>query len=188
MKDVSDILAKRLKMLENPFSRDWLSDFSFFMEFIQTNSLTIRIISSFTEEKEKAYASIIKNLNLLLKDGRDTLQEILQIVEKQDNLETLQKKIQDLQKTKIDRKRISDPFFRIESIYNDYVFGFTEILEQLSPDNENASLIDDQTPESTEFRQENTLFSLSPSLKDCNKEIEIFICITPPLSVTPVQL
>lgn len=62
MKDVSDILAKRLKMLENRFSRDWLSDFSFFMEFVQTNSLTSRIISSFTEEKEKAHASIIKQL------------------------------------------------------------------------------------------------------------------------------
>lgn len=68
MKDVSDILAKRLKMLENQFSRDWLSDFSFFMEFVQTNSLISQIISSFTEEKEKAHASIIKNFNLLLKD------------------------------------------------------------------------------------------------------------------------
>lgn len=28
MKDVSDILAKRLLRLESPFSRDWLSDFS----------------------------------------------------------------------------------------------------------------------------------------------------------------
>lgn len=51
-------------------------------------------------------------------------------------------------------------FFRIESIYNDYVSAFTEILEQLSPDNENASIVDDQTPESTEFRQENGGFHL----------------------------
>jgi len=46
MKDVSDILAKRLKMLEKPFSRDWLSDFSNLMEFIQTNPLTTQVVES----------------------------------------------------------------------------------------------------------------------------------------------
>lgn len=34
MKDVSEILAKRLQRLEQPFSREWIADFSNLMEFI----------------------------------------------------------------------------------------------------------------------------------------------------------
>lgn len=48
MKDVSDILAKRLKVLKPPFSRDLVSDFSFFMEFVQTNPLISRFNVSCT--------------------------------------------------------------------------------------------------------------------------------------------
>ena len=42
MKDVSKILAKHLQRLEQTFCRDWIADFSSFMEFIQANPYTIR--------------------------------------------------------------------------------------------------------------------------------------------------
>ena len=76
MKDVSDILAKRLLRLESPFSRDWLSDFSNLMEFIQTNLLTIQVVESIRENKEEAHASLIHHLKALLEDGKKCLQEI----------------------------------------------------------------------------------------------------------------
>ena len=45
MKNVSEVLAKRLKRLETPFSRDWIADFSSLMEFIQTNPSTAQILA-----------------------------------------------------------------------------------------------------------------------------------------------
>ena len=46
MKDVSELLAKRLQRLEAPFSRDWIADFSSFMEFIQTNPSAKQVLES----------------------------------------------------------------------------------------------------------------------------------------------
>jgi hypothetical protein len=54
MKDVSEILAKRLQRLEQPFSREWIADFSNLMEFIQTNSLSGQIVEAIKKEKEEA--------------------------------------------------------------------------------------------------------------------------------------
>lgn len=173
MKDVSDILAKRLKMLEKPFSRDWISDFSFFTEFVQTNPLTSQVISSFAEKKETSHAPLIQNLEGLFKDGRKCLQEILQTIDKQDVSDTFQKKIQDLQKTKVDRKRISDPFFKLESTYYDYIAGFIEILEQLSQSMPNMFIIDHFAVKLIEAKQHNIILSLSPFVKECKHDIEI---------------
>jgi len=55
MKDVSEILAKRLKQLEGSFSREWLADFASLMKFIRTNPLTIEILEAIVKAK------IIKN-------------------------------------------------------------------------------------------------------------------------------
>jgi hypothetical protein len=68
MKDVSDILAKRLLRLESPFSRDWLSDFSNLMEFIQINPLTTQVLESIREKKEEAHASLIHHLKAITQD------------------------------------------------------------------------------------------------------------------------
>lgn len=51
MKDVNDILAKRLKMLEKPFSRDWLSDFSFLWNSFKQTPAPVR--SSLRLQKKK---------------------------------------------------------------------------------------------------------------------------------------
>ncbi len=178
MKDVSDILAKRLKMLEKPFSRDWLSDFSFFMEFVQTDPLASQVISSFAEKKEAAHASLIHNLEALFKDGRGCLQEILKKIDKRDALIISKKQIQALQKTKVDRKRVSDPFFKLESAYYDYIAGFTELLEELSQDKTNTfiknySIVTSLQRE--EIEQLNIALSFSPFLNQCKHDIEVVL-------------
>lgn len=78
MKDVSDILARRLLRLESPFSRDWLSDFSNLMEFIQTNPLTTQVVESIREKKEEAHASLIHHLKALLEDGKNVFNKLTQ--------------------------------------------------------------------------------------------------------------
>lgn len=46
-------------MLEQPFSREWLSDFSSLLQFIQTNRLTIQVLETIRKEKERAHISLI---------------------------------------------------------------------------------------------------------------------------------
>lgn len=69
MKDVSELLAKRLQRLEGPFSRDWIADFSSFIEFIRTNPSTLQILESIKQQKEEAHASLICDLKGLLHNG-----------------------------------------------------------------------------------------------------------------------
>lgn len=176
MKDVSKILAKRLKMLKQPFSRDWLSDFSFFMEFVQTNPLTNQIIASFENEKEVAHGSLIHNLEALFKDGKGCLQEIQRQINDPKALCLFQPQIQSLLKAKIDRKRITDPFFKFESIYYEYIAGFTSLFEQLFQHTANTFVTNYGTVtriQQQETEHLNITLSFSPSLKLCKHDIEI---------------
>lgn len=141
MKDVSDILAKRLLRLESPFSRDWLSDFSNLMEFIQTNPLTTQVVESIREKKEEAHASLIHHLKALLEDGKKCLQQIETKAGK--NLNELRPQIQALLAIKIDRiqKRVSQMYddkldgLIDEKMYldkaRDYKTRQAEIVEQM---------------------------------------------------------
>lgn len=76
MKDVSEILAKRLKILEQSFSRNWIADFFRLMEFIQTNPSTTQILESINEQKGEAHVSLSQNLKELLKEGASCLKAI----------------------------------------------------------------------------------------------------------------
>jgi hypothetical protein len=51
MKDVSELLVKRLQRLEGTFSRDWIADFSSLIEFIQTNEFSV---SELATERRKS--------------------------------------------------------------------------------------------------------------------------------------
>ncbi|WP_042279802.1 hypothetical protein [Candidatus Protochlamydia sp. R18] len=80
MKDVSELLAKRLKRLGVPFSRDWIADFSSFIEFIRTNPPTIQIFDSINEQKEAAHAPLIQNLKELFREGAKCLKGIQKMI------------------------------------------------------------------------------------------------------------
>ncbi|CAF23568.1 hypothetical protein [Candidatus Protochlamydia amoebophila] len=80
MKDVSELLAKRLKRLGVPFSCDWIVDFSSFIEFIRTNPPTIQILDSINEQKEAAHAPLIQNLKELFREGAKCLKGIQKMI------------------------------------------------------------------------------------------------------------
>jgi hypothetical protein len=84
MKEVRKILRQSLKNLKRPFSDEWLSEFSFLMEFITTNTHTNLMIRSIEKEKQKSYASLASNLKALLKDGKACLQSILKQIKTPD--------------------------------------------------------------------------------------------------------
>lgn len=175
MKDVSKILAKRLKMLEQPFSRDWLSDFSFFMEFVQTNPLTNQIIASFENEKEVAHGSLIHNLEALFKDGKGCLQEIQRQINDPKALGLLQPQIQSLLKAKIDRKRIADPMFKFETTYLDYIAGLSRLLEDISK-SDASPLVKNYATIGPNL---DINLSFSPFMRFCNHMSKLFLDLEP---------
>ena len=146
------------------------------MEFIQTNPLTNQIIASFENEKEVAHGSLIHNLEALFKDGKGCLQEIQRQINDPKALCLFQPQIQSLLKAKIDRKRITDPFFKFESIYYEYIAGFTSLFEQLFQHTANTFVTNYGTVtriQQQETEHLNITLSFSPSLKLCKHDIEI---------------
>lgn len=173
MRDVSDILAKRLLRLESPFSRDWLSDFSNLMEFIQTNPLTTQVVELIREKKEEAHASLIHHLKALLEDGKKCLQ---QIETRGKSLNELRPQIQALLAIKIDRKKTADPFFELESIYFDYYNGFVSLLKAIAQDDANVFVSEYCILACIKLQEEvylNIDLTFSPFLQKCKQDIEI---------------
>ena len=76
MKDVSEFLSKCLQRLDKPFSRDWIADFSSFMELVRTSPSTIKILESITKQKDDAHIPLSQNLEELLKEGSRCLKVI----------------------------------------------------------------------------------------------------------------
>jgi hypothetical protein len=64
------------KKARGPFFREWLADFSAFMQFMQTNSFNIQILEALKREREEAYASLTCTLKKLFEDGKKCLEEI----------------------------------------------------------------------------------------------------------------
>lgn len=116
MKDVSALLDKRLKRLEGPFSRDWIADFSSFMEFAQTNPSTLQILESIKQQKEEAHVPLMRDLKGLLHEGAICLREIQRTVQGNSDVEVL---VDSLLKMKVNPKKLEDPFFELESLYNE---------------------------------------------------------------------
>jgi hypothetical protein len=102
----------------------------------------------------------------------------LKEIDRRDALIISQKQVQALQRTKVDRKIVSDPFFKLESAYYDYIAGFTELLEELSQDKANTfvknySIVTSFQREETE--QLNIALSFSPFLNQCKHDIEVVL-------------
>jgi len=135
MKDVSELLAKRLQRLEAPFSRDWIADFSSFMEFTQTNPSTLQILESIKQQKEEAHAPLMCDLKRLLNEGGICLREIQKAVQGKSDVEVL---VDSLLKMKVDSKKLEDSFFELESLYNEYCVGFASVLRTLAQDEANT--------------------------------------------------
>ncbi|WP_284452959.1 hypothetical protein [Parachlamydia acanthamoebae] len=138
MKVVSDILSKRLYRLEDPFSRDWIADFSSFMEFIHDNPSNIQILKSINEQKDDAHIPLSQNLEDLLKEGTRCLKAIQKTIGRKHEASH---SIDELLKTEIDLEKIQNPFFELESVYHKYYADFVSLFRILETFSEFKSLV-----------------------------------------------
>lgn len=133
MKDVNEILSRRLQLLEKPFSREWISDFHAFMNLLLTHLATSPIVQALQQEKIEDHKALIQSLKQLVLDGKESLKQLL--LQCQDNSElfaSINPKITALLKTAIDPKRAQDPFFEFESIFHDYCKDFSAVLKEVA--------------------------------------------------------
>lgn len=173
MKNVSEVLAKRLKRLETPFSRDWIADFSSLMEFIQTNPSTAQILESIKEQKEDAQASLSQNLEQLLKEGATCLKAIQKTIGRK---HVVSHSIDELLKTRIDLEKIESPFFELESVYHKYYAGFVSLLRILAQEDTNVFISKYCVLSCIKLQDTvhlNIDLTFSPYLQKCKQDIEI---------------
>jgi hypothetical protein len=170
---VSELLAKRLQRLEGPFSRDWIADFFSFMEFIQTNPSTLQILKSIKQQKEEAHAPLIGDLKRLFHEGAICLREIQKAILRKNDVGVL---IDSLLKMKVDPKKIGEPFFELESLYNEYYVAFVSLLRTFAQ-NEANTFISKYCILSCMKLQDvvhlNIDLTFSPYLQKCKQDIEI---------------
>lgn len=169
MKEVREILSQSLKRLEGPFSQEWLSEFSILMEFVTTNTHTNLVICSIEKEKQEAYASLTRNLKALFNDGQICLQRIQKQIKNPDTRAAFKTQIKTLLQAKVDHKKITDPFFKFENTYLDYIAGFSGFLEGISQSDANV-LVENYATVDCNL---NIDLSFSPFLKSCKHDIEI---------------
>ncbi len=169
MKEVKKILRQNLKNLKRPFSDEWLSEFSLLMEFITTNTHTNKIISSIEKEKQEAYASLVANLKALFKDGQVCLQLIQKQIKNPDTRALFKPQIQTLLQTKVDRKKIADPFFKLETTCLDYIADFSRLLEGILKSDANKLV---KNYASVGYNK-NIDLTFSPFLQSCKHDIDI---------------
>lgn len=169
MKEVKEIISKHLEKLEKPFSEQWLSEFSLLMEFITTNTYTNQMISSLEKEKQKAYASLASNLKALFKEGKACLLRIQKQIKNPNTRYIFKAQIQALLKTKVDRKKIADPFFKLEATCIDYIADFSRLLEDILESDANK-LVKNYASVGC---NKNIDLAFSPFLKSCKHDIDI---------------
>lgn len=116
MKDVTDLVAKRLEKLKGGFSLEWLSDFVALIQFLKSNPKNSQIVKVFQEDKKQDHLALINSLENLLEDGRKCLQ---QIPNETTNL-AIKQEAEALFRKKLDLGRLSDPFFELESFYSSF--------------------------------------------------------------------
>lgn len=175
MKDVSQLLGKRLQRLEAPFSRDWIADFSSFMEFIQANRSTIQILDSIKEQKEVDHAPLIQDLKELFKEGAICLKEIQKRISQKHEASN---SIDELLKTKIDLEEIENPFFGLESLYNKYYAGFVSLLRILAQEDTNVFISKYCILSCVKLQDTihlNIDLTFSPYFQKCKHDIEILL-------------
>jgi hypothetical protein len=120
MKDVGAILTRYFQLLEKPFSRDWICDFKSMMAFVQNSPEIDHIVQAIHEEKIEDHKPLIQGLEHLLKDGRDNLKRLLSHSQNTIGFDLINPKIQALLKVTVDKSKINDPFFKIESVFHGY--------------------------------------------------------------------
>jgi hypothetical protein len=169
MKEVKEIISKHLERLEKPFSEQWLSEFSLLMEFITTNTHTNQVISSIEKEKQEAYESLASNLKALFKDGKACLLRIQKQIKNPNTRSTFKAQIQALLKAKVDRKKIVDPFFKLETTCLDYIADFSCLLEGILQ-SDASKLVKNYA---TVGCNKNIDLTFSPFLKSCKHDIDI---------------
>jgi hypothetical protein len=135
MKDVSELLGKRLQRLEMPFSQEWITDFSSLMGFIQTNVFALQILDEIKKEKILAHDLLMRNLKALFDDGKKCFKDIEARLQVENEIDD---QTRNLLKFKVSPKVIEDPFFELESIYYDYCKGFDSLFRSLAQDDANA--------------------------------------------------
>lgn len=173
MKDVSEILAKRLQRLEQPFSREWIIDFSSLMGFIPTNSFTQQILDGIKKEKTQAHDSLIRNLKNLLIDSQKCLKEIGDQIKVEKGVDD---QIDRLLKFKINSNDIESPFFELESLYYDYCRGFDSLFRSLAQDDANIFITEYCIISCIKLQEKVHLkidLTFSPYLQKCKQDIEI---------------
>lgn len=169
MKEVKEIISKHLEKLEKPFSDEWLSEFFLLMEFITTNTHTNQIISLLEKEKQEAYSSLTRNLKGLFKDGKACLLRIQKQIKNPNTRSTFKAQIQALLKAKVDRKKIVDPFFKLETTCLDYIADFSCLLEGILQ-SDASKLVKNYA---TVGCNKNIDLAFSPFLKSCKHDIDI---------------
>lgn len=169
MKEVKKILRESLKRLKRPFSDEWLSEFSLLMEFMTANTHTNQIISSIEKEKQEAYASLSANLKALFKDGKVCLQRIQKQIKNPDTRALFKPQIQTLLHAKVDRKKIADPFFKLETTCLDYIADFSHLLEDILQ-SDASKLVKNYASLGCNKNIDPTF---SPFLKSCKHDIDI---------------
>jgi hypothetical protein len=168
MKEVNETISQRLKRQEKPFSNEWISEFSSLMEFVTANSHTHQVIASIAKEKKDAYASLIHNLQALLKDGKACLQSILKQIKNSDTRIIFKPQIQVLLETTVDPRRIADPMFKFETTYLNYIAGLSRLLEDISK-SDASPLVKNYATIGPNL---DINLSFSPFLRLCNHDVE----------------
>jgi hypothetical protein len=173
MKDVSELLAKHLQRLEAPFSRNWIADFSSFMEFIKGNPSTIQALEWVNQQKKDASAPLLQNLEELLKAGAICLKGIQKAIGRKHKVNH---SIDELLKIKIDFKKFGNPFFELESVYHKYYAEFVSLLRVLAQDDTNTFITKYCVISCIKLQDTvhlNIDLTFSPYLQKCKQDIEI---------------
>lgn len=127
MKDVTEILSKRLARLDSSFSIHWISDFLMLMEYVKGNRATQHIINSIQEKKKHAHESLFEHMQSLFKDGSNCLKQI-KCHAASDSSQAL---IKSLLEMSIDPKCIRDPFIEMESVFLNYCKTFRTLFKDI---------------------------------------------------------
>lgn len=113
------------------------------------------------------------DLKGLLHEGAICLREIQKTVQRKNDVGVL---IDSLSKMKIDPKKMGDPFFELESVYNEHYVAFVSLLRTLAQDEANTFISKYCILSCMKLQDTvhlNIDLTFSPYLRECKQDIEI---------------
>lgn len=122
MKDVTEILAKRLARLEAPFSQYWISDFLSLIDYIKANETLSQVIRSIEAKKKQAHEPLVSHFLSLSKEADPWIKQAKKCIDP--NATELQTSIKTILQTSLDSSKIVAPFFDAEEFYRNYCNEF----------------------------------------------------------------